>query len=156
MLSQEKKESPDGEVDRPVSCMATHVYKNNPGDPLHLKHVVPKKDFGCDGKGYVCGMGGEVSKTEILASWACREQLFIEKSNNQGLQTHLNTLEARFNVFEEGTQDTAQPSSVAPKQNLVTRRVLRNLKKTAVAIGRVNFSINGENYEVLIERNKEQ
>ncbi|XP_026389899.1 uncharacterized protein LOC113284609 isoform X2 [Papaver somniferum] len=34
---------------------------------LHMSTRITQ-DFGCDGKGYVCGMGGEVSKTEILAS----------------------------------------------------------------------------------------
>ncbi|KAI3955222.1 hypothetical protein MKW98_020855 [Papaver atlanticum] len=93
MLSQQRKESPNGEVDRPVFYMATHVYKNIPDDPLHPKRIAPKK------LGYVRGMGGEVPKTEILASTACREQLRIEKLKSQGLQTQLNTLEERFNVF---------------------------------------------------------
>ncbi|KAI3956093.1 hypothetical protein MKW98_027407, partial [Papaver atlanticum] len=111
-----RKESPNGEVDRPVFYMATHVYKNIPDDPLHPKHVSPKKlvsfvDFlsfiiwilmlvsSVGGSeiyhyiGYVRGMGGEVSKTEILASIATREQLGIEKLKSQCLQTQLNTLE---------------------------------------------------------------
>ncbi|KAI3936111.1 hypothetical protein MKW92_019745, partial [Papaver armeniacum] len=61
--------------------------------------IVSSEVFGRDGKGYVRGMGGEVSKTEILASAACREQLRIEKLKNQGLQTQMNALEERFNVF---------------------------------------------------------
>ncbi|KAI3873220.1 hypothetical protein MKX03_024979, partial [Papaver bracteatum] len=54
-------------------------------------------------------MGGEVSKTEILASAACWEQLYIEKLKNQGLQTPLITLEAG----RQGN-NTAQPSTAAP------------------------------------------
>ncbi|KAI3924874.1 hypothetical protein MKW98_031125 [Papaver atlanticum] len=199
-LSQQKKESPDGEIDRPVLYMATHVYKNIPDDPLHPKHVAAKKEevreiyerdpnsstqkhldsdvvslvFGRDGKGYIRGMGGEVSKTEILTSAACREQLRIEKLKNKFLKTKLNALEEIFNAFEAGRQDSnpAQPSAAAPQQcagilyllinftlynnfghNLVTGCVLRNLKKTAVALRRVDFSIapNDENYEVLID-----
>ncbi|KAI3983008.1 hypothetical protein MKX01_034745 [Papaver californicum] len=81
-----KKESPDGTVDIPVLYIATHV-------------------FGRDGKGYVHGMGGNISKKEMLASAACREQLRVEKLKNQGLQTQLNILEARFNDFESGSGD---------------------------------------------------
>ncbi|XP_026418208.1 uncharacterized protein LOC113313629 isoform X2 [Papaver somniferum] len=85
-----KKENPDGKMDRPVLYLATHVYMDIPDDPLHPKHVPAKKVeevrelyerdpssstqkhldsdavssvFGRDGKGYVRGMGGEVSKT---------------------------------------------------------------------------------------------
>ncbi|KAI3943032.1 hypothetical protein MKW92_000042, partial [Papaver armeniacum] len=74
--------------------------------------------FGRDGKGYVRGMGGEVSKIEIHASAACREQLRIEKLKNQGLQTQMNALEERFNVFVAERQDnnTSQPSTAAPLQ----------------------------------------
>ncbi|KAI3953832.1 hypothetical protein MKW98_017656 [Papaver atlanticum] len=93
-------------------------------------------------RGCVRGMGGEVSKTEIFASAACREHSRIENLKNQGLKTQLNPLEARFNVFEAERQDnnTAQPSAAASQQNLITRCVLRNSKKTAVALGCVNFS----------------
>ncbi|KAI3925632.1 hypothetical protein MKW98_001486, partial [Papaver atlanticum] len=38
-----KKESPDGEVDRPILYMAAHVYKNVPDDLLHPNHVAAKK-----------------------------------------------------------------------------------------------------------------
>ncbi|KAI3893965.1 hypothetical protein MKX03_025271 [Papaver bracteatum] len=93
-------------------------------------------------EGYVRGMGGEVSKTEILASAACREQLRIEKLNNQGLQTQMNALEERFNVFVAERQDnnTSQPSTAAPLQKVF-------------ALGRVNFSTspNDENYEVIVD-----
>ncbi|KAI3979112.1 hypothetical protein MKX01_016287 [Papaver californicum] len=150
MLSQHKKESPDGKVDRPILYMATDVYKNIPDDPLHPKHITQmKKRLGkymkCDpnsstqkhwdsdavtsvfrrnGKGYVSGIGGDISKIEMLAFVACREQL------------------------RSGRQDknAARPSTTAPQQ--VTGCILRNLRKKAVALGRVNFSTppNDENY----------
>ncbi|KAI3966448.1 hypothetical protein MKW92_028180, partial [Papaver armeniacum] len=101
--------------------------------------------FGSDGKGYVRGMGGEVSKTEILAYATYREQLRIEKLK----------IKERFNIFEAGSQDnnTAQPSIAASQQNQATRCVLRNLRKKTFAFGRVNFSTspNDENYEVVVD-----
>ncbi|KAI3882799.1 hypothetical protein MKX03_020799 [Papaver bracteatum] len=90
-------------------------------------------------------MGGEVSKTEILASVACREQLCIKKLKNQGLQTQMNALEERFNVFMAGRQDnnTSQPSTAAPLQNQANGCILGNLRKKVVAL-------DDENYEVVI------
>ncbi|KAI3875543.1 hypothetical protein MKX03_027056 [Papaver bracteatum] len=100
-------------------------------------------------------MGGEVSKTEIIASAACREQLRIEKLKNQGLQTQMNALEERFNAFVVERQDnnTSQPSTAAPLHNQATGCILRNLRKKVVVLGRVNFSTspNDENYEVIID-----
>ncbi|KAI3935749.1 hypothetical protein MKX01_032933, partial [Papaver californicum] len=130
-----KKTEPYGTMDRPVLYIATHVYKNIPNDLLHPKHIAAKEVekvkeiyehdpnsstlkhldydvvtsvFGRDGKGYVLGIGGDISKTEILAS----------KLKNQGLQTHLDTLEARFNDFASGRQDNNvdQPSTTAAQQ----------------------------------------
>ncbi|KAI3936448.1 hypothetical protein MKX01_014417 [Papaver californicum] len=94
-----KKESPDGMVDRPILYMATHVYKNIPDYPLPPKHIAAKEvekvreiyerdpnsstqmhlDSDAVTSGYVRGMGGDISKTEMLASTACREQLRVEK-----------------------------------------------------------------------------
>lgn len=66
---------------------------------------------------------------------------------NQGLQTQVDALEARFNVYEAGRQDN---NTAGQKQDLATEWVLRNLTNKEVALRCVNFSAppNHENYDI--------
>ncbi|KAI3916653.1 hypothetical protein MKW98_026395 [Papaver atlanticum] len=76
-----EQQSPTMSVSRSVVYLATHVYKEIPQDELELmdpnSYEVKCREyvFGVDDIGCVRGMGGGISKTELLASVVPREQL---------------------------------------------------------------------------------
>ncbi|XP_026391315.1 uncharacterized protein LOC113286892 isoform X1 [Papaver somniferum] len=94
-----------------------------------------------------CEIRGRLTKILMNKCKACREHLRIEKLKNQGLQTQVDALEARCNVYEAGRQDN---NTAGQKQDLATEWVLRNLTNKEVALRCVNFSAppNHENYDI--------
>ncbi|XP_026391316.1 uncharacterized protein LOC113286892 isoform X2 [Papaver somniferum] len=94
-----------------------------------------------------CEYSSEETVDRSRCEITCREHLRIEKLKNQGLQTQVDALEARCNVYEAGRQDN---NTAGQKQDLATEWVLRNLTNKEVALRCVNFSAppNHENYDI--------
>ncbi|KAJ6846426.1 uncharacterized protein M6B38_280785 [Iris pallida] len=122
--------------------------------------------LGRDGKGYVHGMGQGVSKTEIRASAASREIARREKQKNDAMLNRIENLEetvASLQTVGSNTSRSSQSSSQfhAPSPSEghdhstlpIKTCLLKNFRKKAVAIGRVNTDApcNDEAYNIIVD-----
>lgn len=100
--------------------------------------------LGRDGRGVVRGLGGGVSKTELRASAVSREQLRKEKLKTAAVENRVRNLEETvvelraFISVNPGTNNAnnTQPMNVDGQR--VQYVVLRNMRKGAVAFGRID------------------
>ncbi|KAI3926628.1 hypothetical protein MKW98_014275 [Papaver atlanticum] len=150
--------SPTSKVLRVDVYLATHVYREMSEedrvqfDPLfyevtsrdYVRKDVVAEVLGRDGRGVVRGLGGGVSKTELRASAVSREQLRKEKLKTAAVENRVRNLEETvvelraFISVNPGTNNAnnTQPMNVDGQR--VQYVVLRNMRKGAVAFGRID------------------
>ncbi|CAH9128236.1 unnamed protein product [Cuscuta epithymum] len=164
-----KEESLTGDINRTELYLITHVRKvgstsmsTSEGldqirklvadDPYlghkDLDHDAVAMVCGPDGKGYVRGMGGGVTKTEIRASGPSREIARKEKKQHEVINNEIIILREEVATLKQLVQSNAtkppqsqefRDTSQGGESDLTTRTCfLKNLRRKVIAYGRLN------------------
>ncbi|KAI3978885.1 hypothetical protein MKX01_016060 [Papaver californicum] len=133
----------------------TEKYRNE----TNLDKDAVAEVFGRDGRGVFRGLGGGISKTELRASAVSREQLSKEKLKTAAVENRVHILketveELRAISVNPSTSNAnnTQPMNVGGRR--IQNFVLRNMRKDAVAFGRIDRSADKNDdyyYLVLID-----
>ncbi|XP_026381321.1 uncharacterized protein LOC113275950 [Papaver somniferum] len=112
-------------------------------DETHLDRDAVAKVFGVDDRGCVRGMGGGISKTELIASEVPREQLRQQVLKTRAVEDRVRNIEETVETLMAGLSFNPNPSNSNAQgmngggcQPAGSQRViLKNMRKRAVAVG---------------------
>ncbi|MCL7033589.1 hypothetical protein MKW94_003685 [Papaver nudicaule] len=153
------KDSPTGEINRPLIYAETHLTKTS-NDPestsapdvkirkiLELVAADPdaQKDInndvvahvcGRDKKGYVRGIGGGLRKTQMLASAPSREILRNVEQENKSMRSDIELLKSQFGTLVERCASSSSSSnrSIVPASSCF----IKNFRGKTIAVGSYN------------------
>ncbi|KAI3907386.1 hypothetical protein MKW98_010736 [Papaver atlanticum] len=159
-----EKESPTGEINRCVVFATTHVTKtiNDPASTSasdvkirKIKELVdadPKgqndidndaiaKTCGRDQKGYVRGMGGGVTKTQMRASALSRETLRKVQQENRSMHSDIDLLQTQVGTLVQRCISSSSSSNQAPDESnlpAASNCFIKNFRGRTIALGTFN------------------
>ncbi|RZC86100.1 hypothetical protein C5167_026769, partial [Papaver somniferum] len=130
-------------------------------EETHLDRDAVAKVFGVDDKGCVRGMGGGISKTELLASALPRKQLRQQVLKTRAVEDRVHSLEVTVETLMAGLSCNSKTNNANAQgvdgggcQLRIQKVIVRNMRKSCVSLGCIDRNrppTNDEYHLVCIE-----